>query len=116
MFDVIFDELIKEDKLGETWRIELAPNHSRYSFSSKKSGNETWAKSLAMKLLKQDKDEYKFIGVFSEGETDDGPIVDGYIFHCTEEYFKNVPHLHRDKRKAIKQHLKTNKIIEYFED
>ena len=43
-------------------------------------------------------------------------IVDGYIFHCTEEYFNNVPHLHRDKRKAIKQHLKTNKIIEYFED
>ena len=25
MFDKILDELIREDKLGETWRLELAP-------------------------------------------------------------------------------------------
>ena len=32
MFDNLFDELIREDKLGETWKVELAPNHARYSF------------------------------------------------------------------------------------
>jgi len=116
MFDKLFDELILEDKLGETWKLELAPIHSRFSFSSKKSGNETWAKLLASKLYKKEKDNFKFIGIYSEGETEEGPIVDGYIFHCTDEYLKNTPYLHRDKKKAIKQHLKTGKVIEYFED
>lgn len=116
IFDRILDELILEDKLGETWRLEMAPNHARYSFSSSKSGNEKWAKQLAMKLLKNEKDDFKFIGIYSEGETDLGPIVDGYIFHCTPEYLDKAPHLHRDKKKACKQHIKTGKIIEYFED
>lgn len=116
MFDQIFDELIKEDKLGETWKLELAPNHARYSFSSKKSGNENWAKSLANKISNKEKEDYKFIGIYSEGETTEGPIVDGYIFHCTDEYLSKVPHLHREKRKACKAHIKTGKVIEYFED
>ena len=116
MFDTIFDELIAEDKLGETWKLEMAPNHARYSFSSSKSGNEKWARKLAMKLLKTEKEDFKFIGIFSEGETNEGPIVDGYVFHCTEEYLDKAPHLHRDKKKACKQHIKTGKIIEYFED
>ena len=69
MFDNIFDELIREDKLGETWKVELAPNHARYSFSSQKSGNENWAKSIANKLVQKEKEDYKFIGIFSEGES-----------------------------------------------
>lgn len=116
MFDKLFDELIYEDKLGETWRLELAPNHSKYSISSRKSGSEKWAKSIARKLTEKEKDDFKFIGIYSEGETNDGPIVDGYIFHCTDDYLKSTPHLHKDKRNAIKQHIKTGKVIEYFED
>jgi len=116
MFDNLFDELIREDKLGETWKVELAPNHARYSFSSKKSGNENWARSVANKLIQTERDDYKFIGVFSEGESSEGPIVDGYIFHCTTEYLSKAPHMHRDKKKACKAHIKTGKIIEYFED
>ena len=116
MFDNLFDELIREDKLGETWKVELAPNHARYSFSSQKSGNENWAKKIANKLAQKEKNDYKFIGIFSEGDSSEGPIVDGYIFHCTEEYLSNAPHLHRDKKKAIKTHLKTKKVVEYFED
>jgi len=116
MFDNLFDELIREDKLGETWKVELAPNHARYSFSSKKSGNENWAKSIANKLVQKEKEDYKFIGIFSEGESSEGPIVDGYIFHCTQEYLSKAPHMHRDKKKAIKNHIKTGKVVEYFED
>ena len=115
-FNCIIDELINEEKLGESWRLEMAPNHARFSFSSSKHGNENWAKKLAMKLLKTEKDDFKFIGIFSEGDTDEGPIVDGYIFHCTQEYLDKAPHMHRDKKKACKQHIKTGKIIEYFED
>lgn len=116
MFDKIFDELILEDKLGETWRLELAPTHAKYSFSSSKSGDENWAKSMASKLVKKEKDDFKFIGIYSEGETEEGPIVDGYIFHSTEDYLRKTPYLHRDKKKAIKKHIKTGKVIEYFED
>lgn len=115
MFDNLFDELIREDKLGETWKVELAPNHARYSFSSKKSGNENWAKSIANKLVQKEKEDYKFIGIYSEGESSEGPIVDGYIFHCTQEYLSKAPHMHRDKKKAIKTHIKTGKVVEYFE-
>lgn len=116
MFDKLIDELISEDKLGETWHLEMAPNHARYSFSSKKHGNENWAKSLATKLTQKEKEDFKFIGIFSEGETDEGPIVDGYVFHCTEEYLSKAPHMHRDKRNACKRHLKTGKVEEYLED
>jgi hypothetical protein len=116
MFDEIIDELIAEDKLGETWKLEMAPNHARYSFSSNKSGNENWAKVLATKLVKKEKEDFKFIGIFSEGESTEGPIVDGYVFHCTEEYLSKVPHMHRDKKKACKQHIKTGKVTEYLED
>ena len=115
-FEKILDELIQEEKLGETWRLELAPNHSRYSYSSKKAGNENWAKSLASKLVKKEKEDFKFIGVYSEGETTEGPVVDGYIFHCTTEYLDKAPHLHRDKRNACKNNIKTGKVNEYFED
>ena len=116
MFDELIDELIKEDKLGETWRIELAPNHARYSFSSQKSGKENWATALAKKLVAKEKDGFKFIGIFSEGESTEGPIVDGYVYHCTEEYLDKVPHMHRDKKNACKQHIKTGKVTEYLED
>ena len=116
MFDKIIDQLIREDKLGETWKIELAPNHARYSISSKKSGNEKWAKTLATQLVSKEKLDFKFIGIFSEGESTEGPIVDGYIFHCTKEYLESAPHMHRDKKKACKQHIKTGKIVEYLED
>ncbi len=116
MFDKIIDELIYEDKLGETWKLEMAPNHARYSFSSSKSGNENWAKTMANKLVQKEKEDFKFIGIFSEGDTSEGPIVDGYIFHCTQEYLDKAPHMHRDKRKACKRHLKTGKVEEYLED
>ena len=116
MFDKIIDELISEDKLGETWKLEMAPNHARYSFSSSKSGNENWAKKLAINLTKKERDDFKFIGIFSEGDSTEGPIVDGYIFHCTQEYLDKVPHMHRDKKKACKHHIKTGKVTEYLED
>tara|TARA_E500000331_G_scaffold6894_1_gene6716 strand:- start:175 stop:525 length:351 start_codon:yes stop_codon:yes gene_type:complete len=116
VFDEIIDELISEDKLGEAWHLEMAPNHARYSFSSSKFGNEKWAMKLANKLVKKEKEDFKFIGIFSEGETSEGPVVDGYIFHCTDEYLKKAPHMHRDKRKACKRHLKTGKVEEYLED
>ena len=116
MFDQIIDELILEDKLGETWHIEMAPNHARYSYSSSKFGNENWAKSTANKLVQNEKDDFKFIGIFSEGETSEGPVVDGFVFHCTQEYLNKAPHMHRDKRKACKRHLKTGKVEEYLED
>ncbi len=66
MFDKLFDELIYEDKLGETWRLELAPNHSKYSISSRKSGSEKWAKSIARKLTEKEKEDFKLIGIYSE--------------------------------------------------
>ena len=44
MFDDILDELISEDKLGETWHIEMDTNNARYSYSSSKFGNENWEK------------------------------------------------------------------------
>lgn len=116
MFDKIIDELIFEDKLGETWQLEMAPNHARYSYSSSKSGNENWAKNLANKLIQKEKEDFKFIGIFSEGETSEGPVVDGFVFHCTDEYLDKAPHMHRDKRKACKRHLKTGKVEEYLED
>lgn len=116
MFDKLIDELIFEDKLGETWKLEMAPNHARFSFSSAKSGNEKWAKNMANKLIQKEKENFKFIGIYSEGDSSEGPIVDGYIFHCTEQYLDNVPHMHRDKRKACKRHLKTGKVEEYLED
>ena len=116
MFDDIIDELIAEDKLGETWKLEMAPNHARYSYSSSKSGNENWAKKMANKLVQKEKDDFKFIGMFSEGETSEGPVVDGFVFHCTEDYLDKAPHMHRDKRKACKRHLKTGKVEEYLED
>ena len=116
MFDKIIDELISEDKLGETWKLEMLPNHAKYSFSSSKSGNEMWAKRLAEKLIKTEKDDFKFIGIFSEGETSEGSIVDGYIFHCTQEYLDKAPHMHRDKKSACRKHIKTGKIVEYLED
>tara|TARA_B100000242_G_C43010238_1_gene469693 strand:- start:103 stop:453 length:351 start_codon:yes stop_codon:yes gene_type:complete len=116
MFDKILDELIAEDKLGETWRLEMAPVHARYSFSSSKSGNENWAKNTANKLTQKEKENFKFIGIFSEGESTEGPIVDGYVFHCTQDYLDKAPHMHRDKRKACKRHLKTGKVEEYLED
>ena len=116
MFDTILDELIAEDKLGETWKLEMAPNHAPYSFSSNKSGSERWARLLATKLVKKEKEEFKFIGAYSEGETSEGPVVDGYIFHCTQEYLDKAPHMHRDKKKACKRHIKTGKVEEYLED
>lgn len=116
MFDKIIDELLAEEKLGETWKLEMAPNHARYSFSSSKSGNENWAKKMAIKLVKKEIEDFKFIGIFSEGESTEGPIVDGYVYHCTEEYLDKVPHMHRDKRTACKQHIKTGKVVEYLED
>ena len=116
MHDEIIDQLIREDKLGETWKIELAPNHARYSFSSKKSGKEQWAKAVAKKLVGKEKDDFKFIGIYSEGESTEGPIVDGYVYHCTEEYLDKVPHMHRDKKIACKKHLKTGNPVEYYED
>ena len=116
MFDKIIDELISEDKLGEAWHLEMAPTHARYSFSSSKSGNENWARKMANKLVQKEKEDFKFIGIFSEGETSFGPVVDGYVFHCTEEYLDKAPHMHRDKRKACKLHLKTGKVEEYLED
>ena len=51
MFDKIIDELISEDKLGETWHLEMAPNHARYSYSSSKHGNENWAKNQSEYFL-----------------------------------------------------------------
>ena len=116
MFDDIIDELIAEDKLGETWKLEMAPNHARYSYSSSKSGNENWAKNTANKLTQKEKENFKFIGIFSEGESTEGPIVDGYVFQCTQDYLDKAPHMHRDKRKACKRHLKTGKVEEYLED
>lgn len=116
MFDEIIDQLIREEQLGETWRIELAPTNARYSFSSKKSGKETWAKALAQKLITRDKEDYKFIGIFSEGESSEGPIVDGFVYHCTSAYLDKAPHMHRDKKKACKKNIKTGVPVEYFED
>ena len=116
MFDDIIDELISEDKLGENWHLEMAPNHARYSFSSSKFGNENWARKLATKLIQNEKEDFKFIGIFSEGETSEGPVVDGYVFYCTQEYLSKAPHMHRDKRNACKRHLKTGKVEEYLED
>jgi hypothetical protein len=116
VFDKILDELIAEEKLGKTWHLEMAPNHARYSFSSNKSGDERWAKLLATKLVEKEKEDFKFIGAYSEGESSEGPIVVGHIFHCTKEYLDKAPHMHRDKRNACKQHIKTGKSAEYMED
>jgi len=87
MLDDIIDELISEDKLGEAWHIEMAPTHARYSFASSKFGKENWANGVANKLVQKEKEDFKFIGIFSEGETSEGPVVDGYVFHCTVKVF-----------------------------
>ncbi len=71
---------------------------------------------MAKKLVAKEKDGFKFIGIFSEGESTEGPIVDGYVYHCTEEYLQKAPHMHRDKKKACKTHIKSGKPVEYYED
>ena len=72
----------------------------------------------ASNLIKKNdsSNEYDFIGIYSEGESTEGPIVDGYIYFCTPEYYSRSAFMHRDKKKACKQNMKTGKVIEYFED
>ena len=53
---------------------------------------------------------------YSFNQIKDLPIVDGYIFHCTQEYIDKAPHMHQDKKKACKRHIKTGKVEEYLED
>ena len=78
---------------------------------------EVYTPDYFVKVIdEKEKEDFKFIGIFSEGESTEGPIVDGYVFHCTQEYLDKVPHMHRDKKKSCKQHIKTGKVVEYLED
>ena len=109
----LMSELLTE-KFGEQWYLELAKVKSPHSYASKKSGNRRWAEKLAEKLLDK-KDEYEFIGIFSDGETDAGPILEGVVYHCTEWYVKMSPYMYFEKKMACKGYLRSNKPEEYIE-
>ena len=106
-------ELLYE-KLGEEWYIELADPGAKHSYASKKSGNQTWAEKKAKKLVK-DENDYEFIGIFSEASSDEGPILSGVVYHCTESYLKKSPYMYFEKKDACKRHLRSGKPEDYIE-
>ena len=111
------NELISEllsEKFGEQWYLELAKVKSPHSQASKKNGNQRWAEGLAKKLLDK-RDEYEFIGIFSDGETEEGPILEGVVYHCTEFYVKKSPYMYFEKKQACRDHLRSGKPEEYIE-
>lgn len=117
MSQVNVNEIISEllmESLGEEWYLELAKKGSPHSYASKKNGNQRWAAKLAEKLIAK-KDEYEFIGIFSEGETDSGPILEGVVYYCTEWYMKKSPYMYFEKKDACKGYLKRKKPVEYIE-
>mgnify|MGYP002808306388 CR=1 FL=1 len=111
--DALIFELLTE-KFGEEWYLELAKKGAKFSYASKKHGNQKWAERLAEKLLDK-KDEYELIGIFSEGETASGPILEGVVYHCTEWYVKKSPYMYFEKKVACKDHLRSKKPEEYIE-
>ena len=111
--DALISELLTE-KFGEEWYLELAESGSKVSYASKKHGNQKWAERLAKKLLDR-KDEYEFIGIFSEGQTDEGPILEGMVYHCTDFYVKKSPYMYFEKKDACKSHLRSGKPEDYIE-
>jgi len=109
----IISELLAEG-LGLEWSIELAKPGEYHSYALKKTGNQRWAQKLAEKLVK-DKNDYEFIGIFTEGETDSGPILEGEVYHCTKAYLKKSPYMYFEKKDACKTFLKSGKPQEYIE-
>ena len=117
MSQINVNEIISElllERLGEDWYIELAKPGAKHSYALKKGGNQRWAQKLAEKLVK-DKNDYEFIGIFTEGETDSGPILEGVVYHCTESYLKKSPYMYFEKKDACKRHLRSGKPEDYIE-
>ena len=113
MNQVVINELVSElilEKFGEAWYIELAKPGAKHSYALKKSGTERWAQKLAEKLVK-DENDYEFIGIYTEGVTEAGPILQGVVYHCTESYLKKSPYMYFEKKDACKTHLVSLKII-----
>jgi hypothetical protein len=102
------------ERMGEEWRLELAKSGNKVSYASKRHGSRNWAEKLAEKLLKSS-DEYEFIGIFSEGESTEGPILEGVVYHCTEFYLKKSPYMYFEKKDACRYTLRTKKPTEYVE-
>jgi len=109
----VISELLSES-LGEEWYIELAKKGSPHSYASRKNGNQRWATKLAETLVTK-KDEYEFIGIYTEGETASGPILEGVVYYCTEWYVKKSPYMYFEKKDACKTYLKRNKPADYIE-
>ena len=101
-------------RMGEDWRLELAKSGNKFSYPSKKQGSRNWAERLAEKLLKS-ADEYEFIGIFSEGESSEGPILEGVVYYCTEFYLKKSPYMYFEKKDACRHTFRTKKPTEYVE-
>jgi hypothetical protein len=102
------------ESLGESYKLELAKSGEKYSFETKKEGNESWSKNMANRFLKE-KHKYEFIGSFTESMSTEGPILSGTVYHCTEWYIKNSPYMYFEKKEACKKNIKTNKPIDYIE-
>ena len=117
MNQVDINELVSEllsEKFGEAWYIELAKPGAKHSYALKKSGNQRWAEKLAEKLVK-DENDYEFIGIYTEGVTESGPILEGVVYHCTESYLKKSPYMYFEKKDACKSHLRSGKPEDYIE-
>tara|TARA_A100001037_G_scaffold67550_1_gene59983 strand:+ start:22625 stop:22993 length:369 start_codon:yes stop_codon:yes gene_type:complete len=110
----LISELISES-LGDTWKLELAATGKKFSYASKRDGNRSWADKMAKKLVKDSIEDYEFIGIFSEGESSEGPILTGVVYHCTEFYLKKSPYMYFEKKDACKIVFKTKKPTEYIE-
>lgn len=109
----IVSELLTE-KLGESWKLELAKKGSKFSYASKRNGTQSWASSMAKKLLKKSED-YEFIGIFSESDSSEGPILEGVVYFCTEYYIQKSPYMYFEKKDACKKTSRTNKPTYYIE-
>jgi hypothetical protein len=112
--DQLISELLLEN-LGDEWKLELAKAGKKLSYASRRSGNISWAEKLAKKLVKESHDEYEFIGIFSEDDSSEGPILTGVVYHCTEFYLKKSPYMYFEKKDACRIVHKTKKPTEYIE-
>lgn len=103
-----------KESLGELHQLEIAKVGKKLSYETKQSGNLVWSVKSAKKFLKN-KEDYEFIGSFTESPSSEGPILSGTIFHCTPWYLKNAPYMYYEKKDACKRNIKTQKPVEYIE-
>jgi hypothetical protein len=102
------------ESLGERYQLELAKSGDKLSYETRTSGNESWSIKISKKFM-NNKDDYEFIGSFTESPSSEGPILSGTIYHCTSWYLKNAPYMYFEKKEACKKNIKSKKPEDYIE-